>query len=328
MAKLRCIALALSALGAATARAEFVPVTLAEYGTTGQTMLWRADLSGVGTIQSVTITDRNLQGGSSGVFSGFDLDFLILDRDGDLTTVEDRILPFQDARTYVVPGVVRKGLNSIYKPTTLYHPGPLFGLNANGSVDFATASLNEANATFHAGVPALTVDTSNGWVSLGDGGEIHVAFPLVSAAGGSLFLFLGDVGIRDEMPSPQIELVVGDTTVPLFGPGARSSYPLAPGETINIDARPEEMPTGNAIWQWDLDDDGEFDDGTGPILGISYGYLMALGVDLLHPHTIWVRPVVDGVPQPFPTSLAVPEPVTLALFAAAAGPLLLLRRRR
>jgi len=186
MARLFAITLGLAALGTASAVGELVPVDLKPYtdnGRIGQTVLFYADVSEAcrSTVQTVTIRDRGAEGGSSGVFSGFDLDFVVFDRDGDIATTDDWILPVENHLTEIAPGLPpRKGSGSPYQPTET-HPGPLFGvLDGEGdsySVDYGSATLGELDASYLAGVGNLSVDTSHGWVSLGDGGEITVQFP-------------------------------------------------------------------------------------------------------------------------------------------------------
>jgi len=334
MARLRLLTVALSVFGVATAQAEIVHVGMEAYDQIGQTTLWRADLSGAdGTIRAVAIKDLNTQGGSSGVFSGFDVDFLVFDRDGDLSTVDDRILPTENPLTFVGnDGTVRKGLDSIYKPTAA-HPGRLFGLNEDNSIDFATATLGIADAVYLPGVQNLSVDTSNGWVSIGDGGSIRVAFPLTSVSSeGSLFLFLGDVGLRDEFGDGlgEIQLSVDVPKVSIF----EGSYELGPDGKVNIDATLEGITAEVKDWAWDLDGDGDYDDGSGQVLGVSFDHFVnTLGMvdtqgNPLPSVQIAVRAAMDGEAQEIPFTVMLPEPAALTLLAVLSVPVLLRRRRK
>ncbi|MCV6591553.1 MAG: hypothetical protein OIF48_01275 [Silicimonas sp.] len=91
--------IALIALGLPqAATAEMAAPVLTDLGVTRvgraeATRLYRADLTGLGlsAIGTITVNDSN-SGTGGGVHSGFDLDILFLDVDGDLATTADRIL--------------------------------------------------------------------------------------------------------------------------------------------------------------------------------------------------------------------------------------------
>jgi hypothetical protein len=169
------------------------PVSMTHIGDAGQTAIWRGNLAGTcsGTVDAVIVLDGHGIGGSNGAFSGADIDFILLDADGNLNTTGDQTLPLQNASTYVTAGAVRDQATSPYQPTAA-HPGVLFGLNANGSVDFATATLGARDGAYN---PLnLTVNGSNGWVTLGEDGSLHVAFPSVTFGSGCLYVFVGEVG--------------------------------------------------------------------------------------------------------------------------------------
>ena len=166
------------------------PITMSYVGTTGQTRVFAGDITGLGlgTVNAVTVTGGDT-GGTDGVFSGFDLDFLLLDVDGNLLTTGDQVLPFQTGATMVSPGTISNQGGSAYQPTVA-HPGTLFGLNADTSIDFATATIGSLDASF---ADPLAVNTSNGWVTLGYSGSLTAAFPATSI-GSSLWVFVGEVG--------------------------------------------------------------------------------------------------------------------------------------
>lgn len=169
------------------------PVTMSFVQYDDQTRIFRGDLGGLGlgVVTGVTVTDKGTLGGEDGVFSGSDIDFLLLDADGDWSTTGDRILPLVATAT-VTPGSVRNSLLSSYQPTAL-HPGKLFGLNTGGSIDLAAATLAICDADFSVVPYPLAVDTSSGWVTLGDGGSLTAAFPQTTI-GQHLWLFVGEVG--------------------------------------------------------------------------------------------------------------------------------------
>ncbi len=332
MAARLLLALSALAVSASALRAEVLPVTMLPHQTEGQTFLFRGQVSaaGLGSIRSVTVTDDSSAGGSSGVFSGFDLDFIAFDLDGDFATTADRIVPLDSPLTTVTPGIVRKGAASPYTPTAM-HPGPLFGLEADGDLDANVATLAYADASYVPGVENFAVDTSDGWVSLGVGGSIDVRFPLISqGVEESLYLFIGEVGPQDESPaaSVAIELFVGSVTYHVPDLDPNTPVDINPGEQINLDGTPPESPTGPATWEWDLDGDGQFDDATGQTLGLTHDYLT--GTLSLPPgvQPVRMRIRAGGGDDTYGFALnVVPEPLTIALLATASVGLLRRRRR-
>jgi hypothetical protein len=194
--RLICFVIGILASVSIPADASPDPVTMASYGTAGQTQLFRGDLSGLGTgtFNTVTVQDALSGGGSDGVFSGFDLDFILLDRDGNLSTTADQILAFENSSTSLASGSARNPVTSPYQPTPS-HPGALFGLNTDGSIDFATATIATRDGTYDP--YSLAVDTSNGWVTLGDGGVLTVRFPETMLTGSGMWVFAGEVGMNE-----------------------------------------------------------------------------------------------------------------------------------
>lgn len=177
------IVLAMAVTVMVAARASAVSVTMLFDRNEGQTRIFKGDLSGLGlgAVTSATVTDAGGAGGAPGAFSGFDLDFLLLDADGDWDTPGGRALPSQTAATFVNPGSIRPSLD---------YPGGLFGLNADNSINFATATIQVRDGSF---ANPLAVGTSSGWVTLGDNGSLTAAFP-DTEIGQGLWLFVGEVG--------------------------------------------------------------------------------------------------------------------------------------
>ncbi len=328
----RCAALAMVALGASVAaRGDIVSLTVDYSMHIGQTAVFRADLTGfnLGTIRAVTILDANSRSGSSEMFSGFDLDFVYFDRDGDVRTVDDQIHLIQRL-SFAIPGVARPAPDGHPR-----YPSPpvLFGLGLDGSIDHGKVALDARNAHFELDLlNYIVLERSYGWVSLGDGGMITAGFPLISVGQGeSMFLCVGDVG--PPPPGGQAdELSEGVIEVQVFAVGGSyvPGYKLAPGQSVNLDGAPEGSDAFDS-WLWDLDDDGQYDDGTGALLAVGFEDLfVTLGLDL-GPHTIWLQRTANGDakgqdPLSFDITL-VPDPATWALLLAAV-PCALRRRRK
>lgn len=336
----RLTALAVIALGVpAIAQGDVIAtgVDINYFGYSGATALFRADLTGfdVGTIRAVSLLDAGSLVSSGDIFSGYDLDFIVFDRDGDLGTTDDQILPQAPPLTFVIPGVITRpwpGGNPPYSA-----PGPLFGLLADSSIDPAKSTLDARDAVVNFSVPAQAVENSHGWVSIGDGGIITAGFPLTSVGPGQdMFLFVGEVGPPPGGGNPaeecsiimEVQAVVGADFVPVVaGPG---SHDLEPGQWVNLDGNPPGGSASVESWLWDLDNDGQYDDGTGPVLTVSFeDMFVTFGPPQLGPHPVGLLIIREDDQQeehPFNVNL-IPEPAACALIAAIL-PCLLRRRRR
>jgi hypothetical protein len=166
-----------------------VLLTLVPYGIEGSTQVYSSDLTDNFNssmfISSITITDDgDAIGGGPGIFSGFDVDALFLDRDGDLNTTSDRIFP---ASYSFIAGSTRPTSNPGYLPDAA-HPGPTFGALDATTIDYATATLNSIDAILGDNTVA------DGELCLGDGGELTAFFSPWAPIGHHLYLFLGEVG--------------------------------------------------------------------------------------------------------------------------------------
>jgi hypothetical protein len=118
-----------------------------------------------------------------------------------------------------------------------------------------------------------------------------------------------------------VEVQVGS---PPYAPG----YPLAPGGSVRLDGNPDGSDEIDS-WLWDLDGDGQYDNGTGAQLNVSFEDLFVTCNLDLGPHTIRVLRTTDPDEQDtlsFDVVL-VPDPASWALLLAAL-PCLLRRRRR
>ena len=68
------------------------------------------------------------------------------------------------------------------------------------SIDFATATIGSRDAVYDAGsFPGLDPDTSDGWVTLGDGGSLTAGFSDITLTGSSMYLFVGEVGQNETL---------------------------------------------------------------------------------------------------------------------------------
>jgi len=181
-----------------------------ETGTAQSSTVLRADLTlfpSLLEIGSITINDSGSGvGGSAGAYSGFDVDALFIDGDGDYATTGDQTY----ASSYVFnAGAIRAGSAPASNTS-----GALNGSNADGTVDEAFASLDAIDAIFF----------STGSISLGDGGSLSANFNPTVSVGSSLFLVVSEVGtelgesvtglieVSDEpvsVPEPSSALLLG-----------------------------------------------------------------------------------------------------------------------
>ena len=158
-----------------------VPLTRLIGTVSDGTAIFRANLDGIDLtdIQSIIITDSNSQtGGSSGAFSGFDLDAIKLSTtlatsaSAASSTPGIDVFDFSPAGTVFTPGTQRPPVDT-----------KLSGTDASGTaVDEAFATLDLFDAIFFGA----------GSVTLGDGGEIGFNLTMPVSTSG-LLLYLGEV---------------------------------------------------------------------------------------------------------------------------------------
>jgi len=165
-----------------------IPATLIPVERIGDTQVFMADLSqsGLTHLGSITIVDDGTPfGGAAGIFSGFDVDTIFLDADGDLLTSADRYY----ATNYLFEaGTTRETEDPAMMPNSA-HPGPTFGSLDPKTIDHVTATLDQFDATNIA-----DVDIADGALTLGDGGTLTVDFSPEVPINDSLFLIVGEVG--------------------------------------------------------------------------------------------------------------------------------------
>jgi hypothetical protein len=168
--------------------ADQISLNLVSVGTIGGSSIFKADLTEIGLTQigSITITDDGTPvGGADGIFSGFDLDALFLDVDGNLLTAGDRYF----ASEYLFTAGTTRPTSLNYMNPSTTHPGPTFGSLNSTTIDYATATLNSFD-----GVSIADVNSAAGFLTLGDGGVIVANFSPVIPVGSSLYLATGEVG--------------------------------------------------------------------------------------------------------------------------------------
>lgn len=187
------VAIVMSMAPARAASVDIAPTdTLTTVGTNSK--LFSVDLNGLGLsfVSSITLIDDNvIAGGADGVFSGFDLDGLILDGDGDLTTTGDQFTPLSLA---FQAGATRPTANQNQLPNLLAAgpagpvPGPVFGAVDATTINGAVATLD----TFDA-VSSDSIFSANGFLTFGDGGTLVITFADIAITPG-LTLFIAEVG--------------------------------------------------------------------------------------------------------------------------------------
>ncbi len=195
----RLLAAALFALGAGSAGA--VPVSFTKLsGLTGDpaiaiTAVYKADLSalGSGMFAALQLSDNSGGfGGSTGEFSGFDLDAIKLSTvdcaSADCAASAATSVTFDFANSFLAAGSQRPPIAPA-----------LFGTVGDLSVDLAVATLDAFDAF-------ASTATPNGFVSLGDFGKLGVNLSAPASLAG-LFLYLGEVGDNGEIAGSGVELL-------------------------------------------------------------------------------------------------------------------------
>jgi PEP-CTERM motif len=190
---------------AATSVAQAAPITFNKLtgitgGTLAGTAVYQADLSGLGSILSITINDNSAGlGGSPGQFSGFDLDAIKIS--------STNCLDATCAQALVGLNVFDFAGGTLFTPGTQRAPADakLFGTGPTGNtVDNAVATLGSFDGE-------STTVGADGFLSMGDNGV--VSFNLTSAVGSSpLYLYIGEVGDNGEVAASSV--TVSSSRVP------------------------------------------------------------------------------------------------------------------
>ena len=203
-------------LGAGTAQAlTFTELTGVTGGSPAATGVFIADLSGLATpgqIASVTITDNSsTSAGAPGQFSGFDLDAIVLST--TLITDASQVGTLVRAATFdFATSVLTDGTQTLPTDPALYG-------TVGGQVNNAIATLDSFDGCSSTTAPC-------GFVSLGVGGSLSINLTSPIATGGTLYLYIGEVGNNGEVAASSITVSsepVGTTplpaTLPLFASG-------------------------------------------------------------------------------------------------------------
>ena len=200
------------------------------------TLVQRVDLTLVGSPTISTLTLRDISagiGGDPGVFSGYDLDAVFLDRDGDISTTGDQ---FAFTSLAFTGGAIRGGAAADQLPSALNDIGQYFGTNNAGQiVPFGPGggSLDATLGLFD-GVNSASTLNADGFLSMGDGGELVLTFANIAVAGG-LYLIIGEVGGQGEklqvevsqVPLPGAVWLLLSAIAALFGISRRRSAATA-----------------------------------------------------------------------------------------------------
>lgn len=151
-------------------------------------------LAGTSAINTIVLTDTSGgTGGDPGVFSGYDIDAFVLDRDGNIGTTGDQVA-FSGLSLAFTGGTIRPTgtTGGPQDPSPINNIGTYFGTNNGGDIVDGTVTLD----TFD-GVNVANIFNSDGFLSLGDGGELILTFADVLVDGG-LYLIFGEVGGQGE----------------------------------------------------------------------------------------------------------------------------------
>ncbi|MBM6579158.1 hypothetical protein ILT44_03095 [Microvirga sp. BT689] len=163
----------------ATARLESVHI-----GRVGETSIYRVDLSqsGFGTIGAITIHDDNVLSGSTGVYSGMDLDFVrLLNSATDAATLTG--LPGEPIFDFSASGIVfQPGFQTPLGPTD----PPEWNTNLQGTSGFNIYDPDKA----------MLGSVNDGTLSLGEGGQITFLLKTPLSTNGRYFYF-GEAGNVD-----------------------------------------------------------------------------------------------------------------------------------
>jgi hypothetical protein len=182
-------------------------------GSPAATGVFIADLSGLGTIASVTIKDNSsTSAGSPGQFSGFDLDAIVLSSvlisDAAQVGTLGHAGTFDFATSFLTGGTQTAPADPF-----------LFG-TVGGQVDNAVATLDSFDGNSTTAIPGAA-----GFVSLGVGGQLAINLTSPVVAGSPLYLYIGEVGNNGEVAAGTISISSDPITRSVPGPIAGAGLP-------------------------------------------------------------------------------------------------------
>jgi hypothetical protein len=186
-----CLPLLPGAARAATVEIDFVD-TGRQHPSGSGIYVFRADLAGAGlqSIAALTIRDlgTGLQG-ATGIFTGFDLDAIFLDVDGNVGTSNDR--HFATGYQFQAGTTVASNIPAHWPSAS--RPGSVFGATDDTTINHGLATLDRFDA-----VSDARVDVAFGFLSLGRDGMLTLLFDTPVSVGDSLYLIAGEVGGNGE----------------------------------------------------------------------------------------------------------------------------------
>lgn len=165
---------------------------------TTQIGVFRADLSDLGfDITSILFQDGNSMAGNTSQFSGFDLDAIklsttLIDDAADINSIAGlNVFDFSAANTIFTPGTQRPPADPALFGTT--------GGNINNAV--ATLGTFDGSLFDTVGNNNQADFVGDGFVSLGDNGQVLFNLSNAVSTAGPLYLYVGEVGNNGELPA-------------------------------------------------------------------------------------------------------------------------------
>jgi len=190
---------------ATTVSLNFMVVATGAGGPVAGTAVYQASIpTSLGQVGSITIQDNADGAGAAGIFSGFDVDALFLDADGNYLTTGDQT--YASNFLFQAGSILPDGGDPTLEPNGA-HPGPTFGSLSATSIDLATATLNTID-----GNSVADVNQAFGFLSLGEGGTLTANFSPGVPVGSTLYLITGEVGNNGEGLSATV--TASDAPVP------------------------------------------------------------------------------------------------------------------
>lgn len=236
-----------------------VPVQFERIGRVGNTDIYRADLSHLGIdINSIRLSDSNsMQGGGTGIYSGFDVGAVALSNKGidqqafaellaannDFSLDDPSILPRLDVFDFLADAMT-------YQAGKLRSTGDFGGTDADLSGAINLKLVNEAGARLDRFGEAGGIGTGAaiGALTLGDGGSIAFDLNQTVSTAQPLYLYVAESGGSGETVVPTIR-VSADGVEPSGDLSSDLGTEGLPGDTTQLTYRftPKDGDTGFAF---------------------------------------------------------------------------------